>query len=95
MIRAAAKNHADVTVIVDPADYSELLNQLSGGEVSADFRKRMAWKAYQHTASYDAQVWMVQAPQLASISPYAPPCTWLAASTEHSCLATSVALCNH
>lgn len=56
MIRAAAKNHGDVTVIVDPADYSELLSQLSGGGVSAEFRKKMAWKAYQHTASYDAQV---------------------------------------
>jgi hypothetical protein len=62
MIRAAAKNHGDVTVIVDPADYSELLSQLSGGGVSAEFRKKMAWKAYQHTASYDAQVksWLVK-----------------------------------
>lgn len=56
MIRAAAKNHGDVTVIVDPADYTELLAQLSSGGVSQDFRKKMAWKAYQHTASYDAQV---------------------------------------
>lgn len=58
MIRAAAKNHGDVTVIVDPADYSELLAQLSSGAggVSEEFRKKMAWKAYQHTASYDAQV---------------------------------------
>lgn len=57
MIRAAAKNHGDVTVIVDPADYPELLAQLSSAEgVSQEFRKKMAWKAYQHTASYDAQV---------------------------------------
>lgn len=56
MIRAAAKNHGDVTVVVDPADYAELLTQLTAGEVSEDFRKRMAWKAYQHTASYDSQV---------------------------------------
>ena len=57
MIRAAAKNHGDVTVIVDPVDYTELLAQLnSEGGVSQDFRKKMAWKAYQHTASYDAQV---------------------------------------
>jgi AICAR transformylase/IMP cyclohydrolase PurH len=34
MIRAAAKNHGDVTVVVDPADYTELLTQLSAGEVS-------------------------------------------------------------
>ena len=57
MIRAAAKNHGDVTVVVDPADYTELLAQLSSADgVSQDFRKKMAWKAYQHTASYDAQV---------------------------------------
>eukprot|EP00877_Chromochloris_zofingiensis_P006022 jgi/Chrzof1/1673/Cz10g16210.t1 len=60
MIRAAAKNHADVTVVVDPADYEQLLTQLSSatanGDESLAFRKRMAWKAYQHTASYDAQV---------------------------------------
>jgi hypothetical protein len=45
-------------VVVDPADYSELLERLAGGGPEADalaFRKRLAWKAYQHTASYDAQ----------------------------------------
>lgn len=35
---------------------AELLTQLQAGEVSAEFKKKMAWKAYQHTASYDAQV---------------------------------------
>lgn len=45
-------------VVVDPADYPALLEQLSSG-AAADglaFRKRMAWKAFQHTASYDATV---------------------------------------
>jgi phosphoribosylaminoimidazolecarboxamide formyltransferase/IMP cyclohydrolase len=59
MIRAAAKNHAFVTVVVDPSDYDTLLEQLKGGSSEAEalaFRKKMAWKAYQHTASYDAQV---------------------------------------
>jgi phosphoribosylaminoimidazolecarboxamide formyltransferase/IMP cyclohydrolase len=63
MIRAAAKNHADVAVVVDPEDYAPLLEQLaaevkggSKGEHGAALRKRLAWKAYQHTASYDAQV---------------------------------------
>lgn len=49
----------DVAVVVDPADYDELLTQLAGGASEAEglaFRKRLAWKAYQHTASYDAQV---------------------------------------
>lgn len=59
MIRAAAKNHASVTVVVDPADYEEILMQLQSSQ-SADeglaIRKRLAWKAFQHTASYDAIV---------------------------------------
>lgn len=62
MIRAAAKNHAHVTVVVDPADYGSLLQHLgaeagaAGAEQAAAFRKRLAWKAFQHTASYDSQV---------------------------------------
>lgn len=60
MIRAAAKNHAHVTVVVDPSDYGTLLEQLraggGSGEEAAAFRKRLAWKAFQHTASYDATV---------------------------------------
>lgn len=67
MIRAAAKNHADVAVVVDPSDYAPLLEALAaeqknGGKGArsspegAALRKRLAWKAYQHTASYDAQV---------------------------------------
>ena len=59
MIRAAAKNHADVTVVVDPEDYGQLVEALSGGqsaEAAAAFRKRLAWKAFQHTATYDSTV---------------------------------------
>jgi hypothetical protein len=43
-------------VVVDPADYDELLETLKSGSDGLAFRKRLAWKAYQHTASYDAQV---------------------------------------
>lgn len=59
MIRAAAKNHAHVTVVVDPQDYPTLLEKLKPGVSAADllaFRKELAWKAFQHCASYDAQV---------------------------------------
>ncbi|GJP32039.1 hypothetical protein CLOM_g16583 [Closterium sp. NIES-68] len=60
MIRAAAKNHENVWVVVDPADYSPLLAALrgekEGAEGEADMRRRLAWKAFQHTASYDAAV---------------------------------------
>ena len=46
MIRAAAKNHAHVTVVVDPSDYGALLESLGGGD-GLDFRKQCAWKAFQ------------------------------------------------
>ena len=46
MIRAAAKNHAHVTVVVDPADYGGLLESLGGGD-GLPFRKQCAWKAFQ------------------------------------------------
>ncbi len=58
MIRAAAKNHAAVAVCVDPADYGSLLESLGGG-ADADalaLRSRLAWKAFAHTACYDATV---------------------------------------
>lgn len=45
--RAAAKNHAHVTVVVDPSDYQPLLDKLASGEDMADFRKQLAWKAFQ------------------------------------------------
>ncbi|CAL8462205.1 g1736 [Coccomyxa elongata] len=57
MIRAAAKNHEHVTVVVNPSDYQELLEGLkSSGGTSLDARKKLAWKAYQHTATYDSTV---------------------------------------
>ena len=45
---------------MDPADYSTLLDALKSGKDDLDFRKRLAWKAYQHTATYDSTVaeWM-------------------------------------
>ncbi len=56
LLRAAAKNHRDVLVVVDPADYEEILGRLGNGEINEDFRRRLAWKAFQHVASYDAVV---------------------------------------
>lgn len=59
MIRAAAKNHAHVAVVVDPSDYPQLLQELQqGGDLSQQqsFRRRLAWKAFQHCAAYDATV---------------------------------------
>ena len=58
MIRAAAKNHSDVAVVVDMSDYSELLADLEefDGATTAEFRRRLAAKAFARTASYDAAI---------------------------------------
>ncbi|KAL1830784.1 uncharacterized protein LOC108204961 [Daucus carota subsp. sativus] len=56
MIRAAAKNHKDVLVVVDSKDYPELLESLKANKVNEQFRRKLAWKAFQHVASYDSAV---------------------------------------
>ena len=58
MVRAAAKNHASVTIIVDPLDYATVLNDLenNGGIVREQTRFSLAIKAYEHTASYDGAI---------------------------------------
>jgi phosphoribosylaminoimidazolecarboxamide formyltransferase/IMP cyclohydrolase len=58
MIRAAAKNHGDVTVVVEPADYAAVLAELSahGGTTTLALRKKLAAKAYARTAAYDAAI---------------------------------------
>ena len=58
MIRGAAKNHNDVVVIVDVADYAELLAELEAndGATTLKFRRRLAQKAYARTAAYDATI---------------------------------------
>jgi phosphoribosylaminoimidazolecarboxamide formyltransferase/IMP cyclohydrolase len=58
MIRGAAKNHADVAVLVDPADYDELLAEMAENEggTSDAFRRRLAAKAFARTATYDAAI---------------------------------------
>ena len=57
MIRAAAKNHADVAVVVEPADYKRVLEELAqhGGTTLAT-RQKLAAKAYARTAAYDAAI---------------------------------------
>jgi phosphoribosylaminoimidazolecarboxamide formyltransferase/IMP cyclohydrolase len=58
MVRAAAKNHASVTVVVDPADYRSLLDDLAAnqGATHVVMRQKLAAKAFAHTAQYDAMV---------------------------------------
>jgi phosphoribosylaminoimidazolecarboxamide formyltransferase/IMP cyclohydrolase len=58
MVRAAAKNHASVTVVVDPGDYRSLLDELAAnqGATRTVIRQQLAAKAFAHTAQYDAMV---------------------------------------
>ena len=58
MVRSAAKNHHDVTVLVDPADYAAVLDEMrrSGGAVSVETNTQLARKAFQTTAHYDGAI---------------------------------------
>ena len=56
MIRAASKNHDGVAVIVSPDDYEAVLASLRNNELSLEHRRRLAAKAYAHTASYDTAI---------------------------------------
>jgi phosphoribosylaminoimidazolecarboxamide formyltransferase/IMP cyclohydrolase len=58
MIRAAAKNHFDVAVVVDPTDYGTVLAEMTAhsGMVTLDLRRKLAAKAYARTAAYDAAI---------------------------------------
>jgi phosphoribosylaminoimidazolecarboxamide formyltransferase/IMP cyclohydrolase len=57
MLRAAAKNHADVTVLVDPHDYAGVLAEIdASGDTSIDTRSRLAAKAFAYTARYDTLI---------------------------------------
>ncbi|HEX2138930.1 MAG TPA: bifunctional phosphoribosylaminoimidazolecarboxamide formyltransferase/IMP cyclohydrolase [Woeseiaceae bacterium] len=61
MIRAAAKNHDGVAVVVDPDDYDELVERLQSQGVDEAYCRRLAAKAFRHTAAYDAAIanWFV------------------------------------
>jgi len=71
MIRAAAKNHDDVTVVVEPQDYDLLLAEMTqrAGMTTLALRRRLAAKAYARTAAYDAAISNWFAAQLADPAP--------------------------
>jgi len=58
MVRSAAKNHASVAIVTDPAQYDELISEMQSndGGTSIEFRKKLAAAAYAHTASYDSAI---------------------------------------
>ena len=73
MVRSAAKNHAYVSIVTDPADYAALLEELGAndGATTFAFRKRLAAKAYAATAAYDAAIsqWFSTVDQGETFSP--------------------------
>jgi phosphoribosylaminoimidazolecarboxamide formyltransferase/IMP cyclohydrolase len=56
MVRAAAKNHADVAVLTSPDQYPGFLQALAAGAVAQDLRRRLALEAFSHTAAYDTAI---------------------------------------
>ena len=79
MVRSAAKNHAHVAIVTDPADYAALLEQLdANGGTTLEFRKTLAAKAFALTAAYDSTIsqWFAFADQGERFPP-----TWTRAST--------------
>ncbi len=71
MIRAAAKNHEDVCVVIDPGDYEAVLAELAehSGMTTLALRRRLAAKAYARTAAYDAAIANWFASELKDIAP--------------------------
>ncbi len=56
MVRAAAKNHADVAVLTSPAQYPAFLEALGAGAISPELRRQLALEAFSHTAEYDTAI---------------------------------------
>jgi phosphoribosylaminoimidazolecarboxamide formyltransferase/IMP cyclohydrolase len=83
MVRAAAKNHPSVAVVVDPARYADVLTAVAAGGFTLAERQRLATAAFRHTASYDIAVasWMgsVLAPETDTVFP-----AWVGASWERA-----------
>jgi phosphoribosylaminoimidazolecarboxamide formyltransferase / IMP cyclohydrolase len=83
MVRAAAKNHPSVAVVVDPARYADVLTAVAGGGFTLAERQKLAADAFRHTASYDIAVasWMgsVLAPDEETVFP-----SWVGASWQRA-----------
>ena len=57
MLRSAAKNYKDVTVVCDPADYATIIQEIKeGGNTTVETRLQLSAKAYTHTAEYDSMI---------------------------------------
>lgn len=56
MVRATAKNHAFVSIVVNPEDYDRVVNEINNGGITADTRFDLAVKAFEHTSNYDGAI---------------------------------------
>jgi phosphoribosylaminoimidazolecarboxamide formyltransferase/IMP cyclohydrolase len=56
LLRAAAKNHARVSIVSDPSDYATVIAELKNGQVTQDTRNTLALKAFNHTSDYDEAI---------------------------------------
>ena len=56
MVRASAKNHADVAVLTSPSQYPAFLAALAAGQISPELRRQLALEAFRHTAEYDTAI---------------------------------------
>lgn len=56
MVRASAKNHAHVLIVIDPADYPRVLEALRAEQITPELRRQLAAKAFAHTAAYDSAI---------------------------------------
>ncbi|HJA74249.1 MAG TPA: bifunctional phosphoribosylaminoimidazolecarboxamide formyltransferase/IMP cyclohydrolase [Candidatus Limosilactobacillus gallistercoris] len=77
MVRSAAKNYRDVTVVVDQADYDTVLGEIKdGGDTTLDTRAKLAAKAFRHTAAYDALISQYLTKQVGLEDPEQLTMTW-------------------
>lgn len=87
MVRSAAKNHAFVSIVTEPADYAALVAELdgNGGATSLALRKRLAATAFAHTATYDSMIaqWFAFADQGQLFPPTLPVTTRLASELRY------------
>jgi phosphoribosylaminoimidazolecarboxamide formyltransferase/IMP cyclohydrolase len=86
MVRAAAKNHPSVAVVVDPLGYDGVLAAVRAGGFTLDERKKLASLAFRHTAEYDVAVASWMASTLAPEEPAQPLPAWFAGTWHRSAI---------
>ena len=69
LLRAAAKNHESVTVVCDPEDYTTVADAFATGGTGAHLRRKLALKAFRHTAEYDTAIAAYLAEQMSEATP--------------------------